>query len=71
MVYYRDTNGQWTPEKNELVYLDFICICSSPNRSPSQNVLRHTFTTTKICGRSYGTMERFEMVCSAGTFGYV
>ena len=23
MVYYRDTNGQWEPEKNELVYLDF------------------------------------------------
>ncbi|WPH03989.1 Hypothetical protein R9X50_00687300 [Acrodontium crateriforme] len=23
MVYYRDTNGDWTPEKNELVYLDF------------------------------------------------
>ncbi|KAF3012855.1 hypothetical protein G7054_g4149 [Neopestalotiopsis clavispora] len=23
MVYYRDTNGQWTPEKGELVYLDF------------------------------------------------
>ncbi|ORY66090.1 uncharacterized protein BCR38DRAFT_338777 [Pseudomassariella vexata] len=23
IVYYRDTNGQWTPEKGELVYLDF------------------------------------------------
>ncbi|CEJ91298.1 hypothetical protein VHEMI07020 [[Torrubiella] hemipterigena] len=23
IVYYRDTNGQWKPEKNELVYLDF------------------------------------------------
>ncbi|EPE29081.1 hypothetical protein GLAREA_00239 [Glarea lozoyensis ATCC 20868] len=23
MVYYRDTNGQWTPDKGELVYLDF------------------------------------------------
>lgn len=23
MVYYRDTNGEWTAEKNELVYLDF------------------------------------------------
>merc|ERR1711939_386706 len=23
MVYYRDTNGDWTPEKGELVYLDF------------------------------------------------
>jgi len=23
MVYYRDTNGEWTPEKGELVYLDF------------------------------------------------
>lgn len=23
MVYYRDTNGEWTPEKSELVYLDF------------------------------------------------
>ncbi|KAJ6785418.1 hypothetical protein PWT90_06644 [Aphanocladium album] len=23
MVYYRDTNGEWKPEKNELVYLDF------------------------------------------------
>ncbi|GJN67763.1 hypothetical protein VFPFJ_04320 [Purpureocillium lilacinum] len=23
MVYYRDTNGDWKPEKNELVYLDF------------------------------------------------
>lgn len=23
LVYYRDTNGQWTPEKGELVYLDF------------------------------------------------
>lgn len=26
IVYYRDTNGQWTPEKGELVYLDFkVC----------------------------------------------
>ncbi|PHH91161.1 hypothetical protein CDD83_1495 [Cordyceps sp. RAO-2017] len=23
MVYYRDTNGDWRPEKKELVYLDF------------------------------------------------
>jgi len=23
MVYYRDTNGEWTPDKGELVYLDF------------------------------------------------
>ncbi|KAI1772982.1 hypothetical protein F4818DRAFT_129841 [Hypoxylon cercidicola] len=23
MVYYRDANGDWTPEKGELVYLDF------------------------------------------------
>ncbi|KAK8018341.1 hypothetical protein PG991_007531 [Apiospora marii] len=23
LVYYRDTNGDWTPEKGELVYLDF------------------------------------------------
>ncbi|RSH92502.1 hypothetical protein EHS25_008918 [Saitozyma podzolica] len=23
IVYYRDTDGQWTPEKGELVYLDF------------------------------------------------
>ncbi|KID73185.1 uncharacterized protein G6M90_00g087320 [Metarhizium brunneum] len=23
MVYYRDTNGDWKAEKNELVYLDF------------------------------------------------
>jgi hypothetical protein len=23
MVFYRDTNGEWTPEKGELVYLDF------------------------------------------------
>lgn len=23
IVYYRDTNGEWKPEKNELVYLDF------------------------------------------------
>jgi hypothetical protein len=23
IVYYRDTNGEWTPEKGELVYLDF------------------------------------------------
>lgn len=23
MVYYRDTNGEWKPEKGELVYLDF------------------------------------------------
>ncbi|PFH57522.1 hypothetical protein XA68_14908 [Ophiocordyceps unilateralis] len=23
MVYYRDTDGEWKPEKNELVYLDF------------------------------------------------
>ncbi|CAG8957522.1 hypothetical protein HYFRA_00010388 [Hymenoscyphus fraxineus] len=23
VVYYRDTNGEWTPEKGELVYLDF------------------------------------------------
>lgn len=23
IVYYRDTNGDWTPEKGELVYLDF------------------------------------------------
>ncbi|KAI0157926.1 hypothetical protein GGR52DRAFT_576896 [Hypoxylon sp. FL1284] len=23
MVFYRDTNGDWTPEKGELVYLDF------------------------------------------------
>ncbi|EKD18349.1 uncharacterized protein L3040_006776 [Drepanopeziza brunnea f. sp. 'multigermtubi'] len=23
IVYYRDTNGEWTPEKGELVYVDF------------------------------------------------
>ncbi|KAG5933278.1 hypothetical protein E4U53_001050 [Claviceps sorghi] len=23
LVYYRDTNGEWRPEKRELVYLDF------------------------------------------------
>ncbi|CAK9787213.1 hypothetical protein CC85DRAFT_245133 [Cutaneotrichosporon oleaginosum] len=23
IVYYRDTNGKWTPDKGELVYLDF------------------------------------------------
>jgi hypothetical protein len=23
IVYYRDTDGKWTPEKGELVYLDF------------------------------------------------
>ncbi|KAI0849138.1 hypothetical protein F5Y00DRAFT_261954 [Daldinia vernicosa] len=23
LVYYRDTNGDWTPEKGEFVYLDF------------------------------------------------
>jgi len=23
IVYYRDTNGEWTAEKNELVYMDF------------------------------------------------
>jgi len=23
IVYYRDTNGEWEPEKGELVYLDF------------------------------------------------
>ncbi|KAI1815029.1 hypothetical protein GGS20DRAFT_368727 [Poronia punctata] len=23
LVYYRDTNGDWTPEKGELVYVDF------------------------------------------------
>ncbi|KAK1925254.1 CND01770-like protein [Papiliotrema laurentii] len=23
IVYYRDTNGDWTPDKGELVYLDF------------------------------------------------
>ncbi|KAL1407848.1 hypothetical protein Q8F55_007284 [Vanrija albida] len=23
IVYYRDTDGEWTPEKGELVYLDF------------------------------------------------
>ncbi|KAJ2970221.1 hypothetical protein NUW58_g9761 [Xylaria curta] len=23
LVYYRDTDGQWTPEKTELVYMDF------------------------------------------------
>ncbi|CZR66839.1 uncharacterized protein PAC_16740 [Phialocephala subalpina] len=23
LVYYRDTNGEWTPEKGELVYMDF------------------------------------------------
>ncbi|OWZ46727.1 hypothetical protein LQV05_003649 [Cryptococcus neoformans] len=23
IVFYRDTNGEWTPEKDELVYLDF------------------------------------------------
>jgi len=23
IVFYRDTNGEWTPEKRELVYLDF------------------------------------------------
>ncbi|KAK6067327.1 hypothetical protein SCUP234_04003 [Seiridium cupressi] len=23
LVFYRDTNGEWTPEKGELVYLDF------------------------------------------------
>ncbi|KZP20707.1 hypothetical protein FIBSPDRAFT_919845 [Athelia psychrophila] len=24
LVYYRNTDGEWTPEKNELVYLDFM-----------------------------------------------
>lgn len=24
IVYYRDTNGEWTPDKGELVYLDFM-----------------------------------------------
>jgi hypothetical protein len=24
IVYYRDTNGDWTPEKTELVYIDFM-----------------------------------------------
>ncbi|KIW06458.1 uncharacterized protein PV09_02900 [Verruconis gallopava] len=24
MVFYRDTNGEWTPEKTELVYIDFM-----------------------------------------------
>ncbi|PSS13325.1 hypothetical protein M430DRAFT_144179 [Amorphotheca resinae ATCC 22711] len=23
LVFYRDTNGEWTPEKGELVYVDF------------------------------------------------
>lgn len=23
IVFYRDTDGEWTPEKGELVYLDF------------------------------------------------
>ncbi|KAI1271833.1 hypothetical protein F5Y07DRAFT_404001 [Xylaria sp. FL0933] len=23
IVYYRDTNGEWTPQKGELVYMDF------------------------------------------------
>ncbi|KAG5982156.1 hypothetical protein E4U55_002226 [Claviceps digitariae] len=23
LVYYRDTNGEWKPEKSELVYIDF------------------------------------------------
>ncbi|KUJ19530.1 uncharacterized protein LY89DRAFT_683351 [Mollisia scopiformis] len=23
LVYYRDTDGEWTPEKGELVYMDF------------------------------------------------
>jgi len=23
LVYYRDTDGEWTPEKGELVYVDF------------------------------------------------
>jgi hypothetical protein len=23
IVYYRDTNGEWTPDKGELVYMDF------------------------------------------------
>lgn len=23
IIYYRDTNGEWTPEKGELVYIDF------------------------------------------------
>lgn len=23
IVFYRDTNGEWTPEKGELVYMDF------------------------------------------------
>lgn len=23
LVYYRDTNGEWTPKKGELVYIDF------------------------------------------------
>ncbi|KAK4080959.1 hypothetical protein Trihar35433_2064 [Trichoderma harzianum] len=23
IVYYRDTNGEWKPKKNEIVYLDF------------------------------------------------
>ncbi|KAK9897759.1 hypothetical protein P389DRAFT_169778 [Cystobasidium minutum MCA 4210] len=24
IVYYRDTNGDWTPEKTELVYIDYM-----------------------------------------------
>ncbi|KAI0453574.1 hypothetical protein F5B21DRAFT_515328 [Xylaria acuta] len=24
LVYYRDTDGEWTPDKGELVYLDFM-----------------------------------------------
>lgn len=23
IVFYRDTNGEWTPDKDELVYIDF------------------------------------------------
>jgi len=34
IVFYRDTNGDWTSEKNELVYIDFK---PKPNTGPTAN----------------------------------
>ncbi|KAH7033600.1 uncharacterized protein B0I36DRAFT_383426 [Microdochium trichocladiopsis] len=38
IVYYRDTDGEWTPEKGELVYLDFKPKIGSGNSTVEYHV---------------------------------
>ncbi|KAJ1329770.1 hypothetical protein MN608_06506 [Microdochium nivale] len=38
IVFYRDTDGEWTPEKGELVYLDFMPKIGSGNSTVDYKV---------------------------------